>query len=147
MAKNQQPSSSLAQSSHLNESFPQPDALISTGPIPPPNPNALQEPPLHSFPQYQNSSQPPVKMFPHAHQSGVMAHPPMLSQPFGTSSSVPTQPLAASASLISQVQPPFLPPHPRPPVMPTNVQQLPLTNPHLSQVFIFSRFKVVIVIH
>uniref|UniRef100_A0ACD5W8J6 Uncharacterized protein n=2 Tax=Avena sativa TaxID=4498 RepID=A0ACD5W8J6_AVESA len=133
MAKNQQPSSSLAQSSHLNESFPQPVALIPAVPIPPQNPNALQEP-LHNFPQYQHSSEPPVKMFPHGHQSGVMAHPPMLSQPFGTSSSVPTQPLATSGGLISQVQPPFLPPHHRPPVMPTNVQQLPLTNPHLPQV-------------
>ncbi|CAM0874658.1 unnamed protein product [Alopecurus aequalis] len=134
MAKNQQPSSSFAQPSHLSESFPQPDALLPTLPLPPPNLNALQEPSLHSFPQYQNSSQPPVKMFPHGHQSGVMAHPPMLSQPFGTSSSVPTQPLTTSGGLISQVQPPFLPSHPRQPVMPTNVQQLPLTNPHLSQV-------------
>jgi cleavage stimulation factor subunit 2 len=137
MAKNQQPSSSLAQSSHLNESFPQPDALIPALPIPPQNPNALQEPPLHNFPQYQHTSQPPLKMFPHGHQSGVMAHPPILSQPFGTSSSVPTQPLATSVGLISQVQPPFLPAHPRLPVMPTNVQQLPLTNPHLPQVFLF----------
>lgn len=132
MAKNQQPSSSLTQSSHLNESFPQPDALIPAVPIPPQNPNALQEPPLHNFPQYQHSTQPPVKMFPHGHQSGVMAHPP--TQPFGTSSNGPIQPLTTSGGLMSQVQPPFLPPHPRPPVMPTNVQQLPLTNPLLSQV-------------
>uniref|UniRef100_A0A453HHD6 Transcription termination and cleavage factor C-terminal domain-containing protein n=1 Tax=Aegilops tauschii subsp. strangulata TaxID=200361 RepID=A0A453HHD6_AEGTS len=136
MAKSQQPSSSLAQSSHLNESFPQPDAVLPIVHRPPPNPNAMQEQtaPLHNFPQYQHSSQPPVKMFPHGHQPGVLAHPPMLSQPFGTSSSVPTQPLVNSGGLISQVQPSFLTQHPRPPVMPTNVQQLPLTNPHLPQV-------------
>ncbi|KAM3293765.1 hypothetical protein ACQJBY_036972 [Aegilops geniculata] len=136
MAKSQQPSNSLAQSSHLNESFPQPDAVLPIVHRPPPNPNAMQEQtaPLHNFPQYQHSSQPPVKMFPHGHQPGVLAHPPMLSQPFGTSSSVPTQPLVNSGGLISQVQPSFLTQHPRPPVMPTNVQQLPLTNPHLPQV-------------
>ncbi|KAM0901088.1 hypothetical protein ACQ4PT_020224 [Festuca glaucescens] len=131
MAKNQQPSSSLTQSSHLNEPSPQPDALIPAVRIPPQNPNALQETPLHNFPQYQHSTLPPVKMFPQGHQSGVMAHPP--TQPFGTPSSVPIQPFATSGGLMPQVQPPFLPPHPRPPVMPTNVQQLPLTNPHLSQ--------------
>ncbi|EMS55090.1 Cleavage stimulation factor subunit 2 [Triticum urartu] len=136
MAKSQQPSSSLAQSSHLNESFPQPDDVLPIVHKPPPNPNVMQEQTalLHNFPQYQHSSQPPVKMFPHGHQSGVLAHPPMLPQPFGTSSSVPTQPLVTSGGLISQVQPSFLTQHPRPPVMPTNVQQLPLTNPHLPQV-------------
>nr|BAJ94519.1 predicted protein [Hordeum vulgare subsp. vulgare] len=135
MAKSQQPSISLAQSSHLNESFPQSDAVIPIVHRPPPNPNAIQEQaPLHNFPQYQHSSQPPVKMFLHGHQSGVLTHPPMLSQPFGTSSSVPTQPPVTSGGLISQVQPSFLTQHPRPPVMPTNVQQLPSTNPHLPQV-------------
>lgn len=139
MAKSQQPSSSLAQSSHLSESFPQPDAVIPIVHRPPPNPNAMQEQTaqLHNFPQYQHSSQPPVKMFPHGHQSGVLAHPPMLSQPFGTASSVPTQPLVTSGGLISQLQPSFLTQHPRSPVMPTNVQQLPLTNPHPPQVFFF----------
>lgn len=123
MAKNQQLSSSLTQSSaHLNESFPQPDAVIPV--VPKQEPTA----PLHNFPQYQHSSQPPIKIFPHGHQYQLS------SQPFSTSSSVPTQPLATSGGLISQVQPPFLPQHPRPQVMPTNVQQLPLTNPHLSQV-------------
>ncbi|KAF8711131.1 hypothetical protein HU200_029139 [Digitaria exilis] len=126
MAKNQQPSSSLAQpSSHLNEQANMP-----------PNPTVLPEQTaaLHNFPQYQHSSQPPVKMFPHGHQSGLATHPPMLSQPLGGCSSVPTQPLVASVGLMSHVQPPFMPQHPRPPVMPTSVQQVPLTHPHLPQV-------------
>ncbi|XP_015696670.1 uncharacterized protein LOC107304988 [Oryza brachyantha] len=32
-----------------------------------------------------------------------------------------------------EVQPPFMPHHPRPPAMPASIQQLPLTNPHLPQ--------------
>ncbi|XP_062197515.1 cleavage stimulating factor 64-like isoform X2 [Phragmites australis] len=155
MTKSQQPSSSLAQSSsHLNEPFPQPDAMISVVSRPsslpaniPPNPTVLQESTatLHNFPQYQHASQPPVKMFQHEHQSGVAmfqhehqsgvaAHPPMLSLPLGGSSNVPTQPTVTSVGLISQVEPPFMPQHPRQPVMPTNVQQLPLTHLHLPQV-------------
>uniref|UniRef100_A0A0A9FCJ6 RRM domain-containing protein n=1 Tax=Arundo donax TaxID=35708 RepID=A0A0A9FCJ6_ARUDO len=129
MAKSQQPSSSLAQSSsHLNEPFPQPATI-------PPNPTVLQEPTatLHNFPQYQHAPQPSVKMFPHGHQSGVTTHSLMLSQPLGASS-IPTQPHVTSVGLMSQVQPPFMPQHPRPPVMPTSVQQLPLTHPHLPQV-------------
>uniref|UniRef100_A0A0A9E5X1 Transcription termination and cleavage factor C-terminal domain-containing protein n=1 Tax=Arundo donax TaxID=35708 RepID=A0A0A9E5X1_ARUDO len=58
----------------------------------------------------------------------------MLSQALGGSSNVPTQSLVTSVGLISQVQPPFMPQHPRPPVVLTNVQQLPLTHPHLPQV-------------
>nr|AIE39013.1 cleavage stimulating factor-like 1 [Echinochloa crus-galli] len=140
MAKNQQPSSSLAQSSsHLNEPFPQPDPMIQVVSRPlslpvniPPNPSVLQEQTasLHNFPQYQHASQPPVKMFPHGHQSGLATHPPMLSQPLGGSASVPTQPLVASVGLMSQVQHPFMPQHPRPPIIPTNVQSVPLTHPH-----------------
>ncbi|CAO2147964.1 unnamed protein product [Urochloa humidicola] len=132
MAKNQQPSSSLAQSSsHLNEPFPQPDAMIPVvsraSSLPaniPPNPTVLHEQAatLHNFPQY--SSQPPVKMFPHGHQSGLTTHPAMLSQPLGGSSSVPTQPPVASVGLMSQIQAPVMPQHPRPPVMPTGVQQV-----------------------
>ncbi|CAO2147963.1 unnamed protein product [Urochloa humidicola] len=142
MAKNQQPSSSLAQSSsHLNEPFPQPDAMIPVvsraSSLPaniPPNPTVLHEQAatLHNFPQY--SSQPPVKMFPHGHQSGLTTHPAMLSQPLGGSSSVPTQPPVASVGLMSQIQAPVMPQHPRPPVMPTGVQQVALTHPHLPQV-------------
>ncbi|KAF8731007.1 hypothetical protein HU200_016887 [Digitaria exilis] len=116
MAKNQQPSSSLAQSStHLNEQANMP-----------PNPTVLPEQTatLHTFPPYQHSSQPPVKVFPHGHQSGLATHPPILSQPLGGSSSVPTQPLVASVGFMSHIQPPFMPQHPRPPVMPTSVQQL-----------------------
>ncbi|TKV99609.1 hypothetical protein SEVIR_8G055000v4 [Setaria viridis] len=142
MAKNQQPSSSLAQSSsHLNEPFLQPDAMIPAVSRPlslpaniPPNPTVLQEQTatLHNFPQYQHASQPPVKIFPHGHQSGLVTHPPMLSQPLGGSSSVPTQSLVASVGLMSQVQPPFMPQHSRPPVMPTSVQQVPLTHPQVA---------------
>jgi cleavage stimulation factor subunit 2 len=123
MAKNQQPSSSLAQSSsHINE--PSPANM-------PPNPTVLQEQTatLHNFPQYQHASQPPVKSFPHGHQSGLAIHPPMLSQPLGVSS-IPAQPLVASVGLMSQVQHPFMPQHPRPPVMQTSVQSVPLTHPH-----------------
>ncbi|KAL6595692.1 hypothetical protein ACP70R_048032 [Stipagrostis hirtigluma subsp. patula] len=130
MAKSQQPSSSLAQSSsHPNEPFPQPATI-------PPNPTVLQEPTAtpHNFPQYQHAPQPSVKMFPHGHQSGVTTHSPMLSQPLGASS-IPMQPHVTSVGLMSQVQTPFMPQHPRPPpVMPTSVQQLPLTHPHLPQV-------------
>ncbi|KAL6870788.1 hypothetical protein ACP4OV_014636 [Aristida adscensionis] len=143
MAKSQQPSSSLAQpSSHLNEPFQQPDATIPVAPIPlslpptvPSNPAVLQEPTatLHNFPQYQHAAQPPVKMFPHGHQSGAATHPPMLSQPLAGPSIVPTQPHATSAGLLSQVQPPLMPQHHVPPVMPTSLQQLPLTHPHLPQ--------------
>jgi len=146
MAKSQQPLGSLAQSSsHLNEPYPQQDAMIpvfsrpSSLPtnIPQPNPTILQEQTaaLHSFPQHQHASQPQVKMFPHGQKSGIAAQSPMLHQPLGGSSSVPTQPLVTSVGLISQVQPPFVPQHPGPPpVMPTSVQQLPLTHPHLAQV-------------
>ncbi|WVZ57772.1 hypothetical protein U9M48_008115 [Paspalum notatum var. saurae] len=142
MAKSQQPSVSLAQS-HPNQPFPQPDAMIPVVSRPsslptniPANPTVLQEPTaaLHNFPQYQHASQPPVKMFPHGHQSGVAAHPPNPPQPLGGSSSVPTQPLVTSVGLISQVQPPFVAQHTRAPVMPTSVPQLPLTHPHLPQV-------------
>ncbi|CAO2143462.1 unnamed protein product [Urochloa humidicola] len=142
MAKNQQPSSSLAQSSsHLNEPVPQPDSMIPVVSRPlslpaniRPNPAVLQEQAatLHNLPQY--SSQPPVKMFPHGHQSGLTTHPAMISQSLGGSSSVPTQPPVASVGLMAQVQAPFMPQHPRPSVMPTGVQQVPLTHPHLPQV-------------
>uniref|UniRef100_A0A0E0R4W8 RRM domain-containing protein n=1 Tax=Oryza rufipogon TaxID=4529 RepID=A0A0E0R4W8_ORYRU len=140
MAKSQQPSSSLAQlSSHISEPFPQPDAMISSVPRPSaslPNPNVLQDPSaqLHNFPQYPHSSQPAGTIFPHGSQSGVGIHPPIVSQPLGASSSVPPLPLATSGSLISQVQPPFMPHHPRPPAMPAGMQQLPLTHPHVPQV-------------
>jgi cleavage stimulation factor subunit 2 len=138
MAKNQQPLNSLAQSSsHLNEPFPQPDAMIPppvSRPLSlpaniPPNPTVLQEQTatLHSFPQYQHASQPPAKSFLHGHQSGLVTHPPMLSQPLGGSSSVPTQPLVASVGLMSQVQPPFMPQHSRQPV-----QQVPLSHHQVS---------------
>jgi len=113
----------LAQSSsHINE--PSPANM-------PPNPTVLQEQTatLHNFPQYQHASQPPVKIFPHGHQSGLATHPPMLSQPLGVSS-IPTQPLVASVGLMSQVQHPFMPQHPRPPVMQTSVQSVPSTHPH-----------------
>ncbi|OQU82995.1 hypothetical protein SORBI_3005G059800 [Sorghum bicolor] len=137
MAKSQQPSGALAQSSsHLNEPYPQPDAMIPvvSRPLSLPT-NILPNPTeLHSFPQHQHASQPPVKMFPHGHQSGIAAQSPILHQSLGGSSSVPTQSLATSVGLISQVQPPFVPQHPGPPVMPTSVQQLPLTHPHLAQV-------------
>jgi len=145
MAKSQQPLGSLAQSSsHLNEPYPQPDPMIPVVSRPsslptniPPNPTILPEQTAtrHSFPQHQHASQPQVKMFPHGQQSGIAAQSPMLHQPLGGSSSVPTQPLVTSVGLISQVQPPFVPQHPGPPpVMPTSVQQLPLTHPHLAQV-------------
>lgn len=140
MAKSQQPSSSLAQSSsHISEPFPQPDAMIPSVPRPSaslPNPNVLQDPSaqLHNFPQYPHSSQPAGTIFPHGSQSGVGIHPPIVSQPLGASSSVPPLPLATSGSLISQVQPPFMPHHPRPPAMPAGMQQLPLTHPHVPQV-------------
>ncbi|XP_066382910.1 cleavage stimulating factor 64-like [Miscanthus floridulus] len=144
MAKSQQPLGSSAQSSsHLNEPYPQPDPMIPVVSRPsslptniPPNPTILPEQTAarHSFPQYQHASQPQVKMFPHGQQSGIAAQSPMLYQPLGGSSSVPTQSLVASVGLISQVQPPFVPQHPGPPVMPTSVQQLPLTHPHLAQV-------------
>uniref|UniRef100_A0A0D9XPM2 RRM domain-containing protein n=1 Tax=Leersia perrieri TaxID=77586 RepID=A0A0D9XPM2_9ORYZ len=90
----------------ISEPFPQPDTMI-------PNPNVLQDPTtqMHNFPQYPHSSQPAVAIFPHASQS-----------------------VAASGSLISQVQPPFMPHHPRPPAIPASIQQLPLTHPHLPQV-------------
>ncbi|KAG8091149.1 hypothetical protein GUJ93_ZPchr0011g27299 [Zizania palustris] len=144
MAKSQPPSSSLPQSSsHLSESFPQPEAMIPSIPRPSsslpvnisPNPNVLQDPTaqLHNFPQYQHSSQPPVKIFPHGSQPGLVTHPPMVSQPFGVSSTVPSPPLATSGGLISQAQPPFMPHHPRPPAMLASIQQLPLTHPHLPQ--------------
>jgi cleavage stimulation factor subunit 2 len=154
MAKSQQPSSALAQSSsHLNEPYPQPDAMIPVVSRPSslptnilPNPTVLQEQTatLHNFPQHQHASQPPVKMFPHGHQSGIAAQSPMLHQPLGGSSSVPTQSLVTSVGLISQVQPPFVPQHPGPPVMPTSV--LPLTHPHLAQV-VFLTCKGIYVIH
>ncbi|KAL5204444.1 hypothetical protein ABZP36_009315 [Zizania latifolia] len=145
MAKNQQPSSSLAQSSsQISEPFPQPDPTIPIIPRPssslptnmPPNPNVLQDPTaqLHNFPQYQHSSQPPVKIFPHGSQSGLVTHAPMVSQPFGASSTVLSQPLATSGGLTSQAQPPFILHHPRPPTMPASIQQLPLTHPHHPQV-------------
>lgn len=138
MAKSQQ--SSAQSSSHLNEPYPQPDAMIPVVSRPsslptniPPNPSVLQEQTaaLHSFPQHQHASQPPVKMFPHGHQSGIAAQSPVLHQP--------TQSLVTSVGLISQVQPPFVPQHPGPPVMPTSVQQLPLTHPHLAQVVFLTR--------
>ncbi|KAF0895774.1 hypothetical protein E2562_016509 [Oryza meyeriana var. granulata] len=115
MAKSQQPSSSLAQPDAMIPSVPRPSASL-------PTPNVLQDPTaqLHNFPQYQHSSQPAVTIFPHG------------SQPLGASSSIPP-PLATSGSLISQVQPPFMPHHPRPPAMPASIQ-LPLTHPHLPQV-------------
>lgn len=144
MAKSQQPLGPLAQSSsHLNEPYPQPDAMIPVVSRPsslptniPPNPTILQEQTavLHSFPQNQHASQPQVKIFPHGQQSGIAAQSPMLHQPLGGSSSVPTQSLVTSVGLISQVQPPFVPQHPGPPVMPASIQQLPLTRPHLAQV-------------
>ncbi|ONM19567.1 ribosomal protein L7 [Zea mays] len=144
MAKSQQPSGSLSQSSsHLNEPYPQTDAMIPLVSRPsslptniPPNPTVLQEQTatLHSIPQHQHASQPLVKMFPHGHQSGIAAQSPMLHQPLDGSSSVPTQSLVTSVGLTSQVQLPLVPQHPGPSVMPTSVPQLPLTHPHLAQV-------------
>ncbi|AQK58607.1 Cleavage stimulating factor 64 [Zea mays] len=146
MAKSQQPLGSLAQSSsHLNEPYPQPepDAMVPVVSRPSslptnvlPNPVILQEQTaaIHSFPQHQHASQPQVKMFPHGQPSGITAQSPMLHQPLGGSSSVPIQSLVTSVGLTSQVQPPFVPEHPGPPVMPTSVQQLPLTHPHLALV-------------
>ncbi|KAK3118113.1 hypothetical protein QOZ80_9BG0694440 [Eleusine coracana subsp. coracana] len=137
MAKSQQPSSSLSQSSsHLTEPFAQPDPMIvvsrpSSLPVNiPPNPTILQESTatLQNFPQYQHTSQPPVRSFAHGHQSGVATHPTMTSQPLSGSSNVGTQPLVTSVGLMSQAQSPFMPQHPRPPVMQTSVQHLPLTH-------------------
>ncbi|TVU01383.1 hypothetical protein EJB05_53152 [Eragrostis curvula] len=144
MAKSQQPSSSLPQSSsHLSELFPQPDPMVPVVSRPssllvniPPNLTVLQESTatLQNFPQYQHPSQPPVKMFSHGHQSGVATHAQMLSQPLSGSTNVGPQPLVTSVGLMSQTQSQFTPQHPRPPVMPTSVHQLPLTHPHIPQV-------------
>ncbi|GJN28590.1 hypothetical protein PR202_gb16789 [Eleusine coracana subsp. coracana] len=140
MAKSQQPSSSLSQSSsHLTEPFAQPDPMIvvsrpSSLPVNiPPNPTILQESTatLQNFPQYQHTSQPPVRSFAHGHQSGVATHPTMTSQPLSGSSNVGTQPLVTSVGLMSQAKShhPPCPRHPRPPVMQTSVlQHLPLTH-------------------
>ncbi|KAK3119472.1 hypothetical protein QOZ80_9AG0671020 [Eleusine coracana subsp. coracana] len=139
MAKSQQASSSLSQSSsHLTEPFAQPDPMIvvsrpSSLPVNiPPNPTILQESTatLQNFPQYQHTSQPPVRSFARGHQSGVATHPTMISQPPSGSSNVGTQPLVTSVGLMSQAQSPFMPQHPRPPVMQTSVQHLPLTHSH-----------------
>jgi cleavage stimulation factor subunit 2 len=146
MAKSQQPSSSLPQpSSHLSETFSQPDPMIPVVSRPsslplnmPANPTVLQESAatLQNFPHYQHTSQPPVKSFSHGHQSGVATHPPTLSQPPDGSSNVGTLPLVTSVGLMSQAQPSFMPQHPRPPVMQTSVQHPPLTHHHIPQVIL-----------
>jgi cleavage stimulation factor subunit 2 len=72
MAKCQQPSSSLPQPSHLSEPFLQPDPMIQVVSRPsslplniPANATVLQESGtmLQNFPQYQHTSQSPVKVF------------------------------------------------------------------------------------
>lgn len=143
MAKSQQPSSSLSQSSsHLSEPFSQPDPMIpvvsrhsSLSVNMPPNPTVMQESlaTLQNFSQYQHPSQPPIKIFSHGHQSGLATNPPMLPQPLGGSSNIGTQPLVTSVGLMSQAQPPFMPQQPRPSVMQTSV---PLTHSHVPQVML-----------
>jgi cleavage stimulation factor subunit 2 len=145
-AKCQQPSSSLPQlSSHLSEPFSQPDPMIQVVSRPlslplniPADTTVLQESTtvLQNFPQYQHTSQPPVKVFSHGHQSGVATHPPMLSEPLGGSSNVGTQPLVTSVGLMLQAQPQFMPQHPRPPVIQTSAQHSPLTHHHIPQVIL-----------